>query len=115
MDFNHPHISDDKLTKYLLIKKEKNDKSALLNKLGYNLSNSDELYNQILKGTNFKKRKLKDFDDAKFTINAETRIYDKSKNDYYYCTTSWFVEKDLTLRFVTLIPEVFKDDKDWII
>ena len=36
-----------KITEYLLVKKEKNDKSAFLAKLGYTIENYNELVNDI--------------------------------------------------------------------
>jgi len=104
------YISNDKITNYLLIPELSKDKSKILNLIGYDITNWEELLNQIIVGTDFKKKKLKDFNDKKFTINAETKIWDKIYNRYYFCTTAWFIEKDFSLRFITLIPEVYKNE-----
>jgi hypothetical protein len=43
-------IPTEKITGYLLVSKEKNDKSAFLANLGYTLNNWSELINDIRQG-----------------------------------------------------------------
>lgn len=110
LNTKYPFIAKEKVTKYLLSFKEKNDKSSFFKKLGYTIDNSDELYNQIICGTSFKNKKLKRFDQLVLSFNTETRILNKNSGKYYFCTSSWAIEKDYTVRFITLIPEVFKNE-----
>ena len=112
LDINNPLLEVDKLTCYLLVQKDKNDKSKLLNQLGYDLSNWKELGEQIIKGTNFKKKRLSRYQSNAFTISAETKIVNKKTNSYYSCTTIWAVQFNFKIRFVTLIPEIYKDEKN---
>ncbi len=112
LDYSNPQISDRKLTDYLLVPQPKKDKSKILNSIGYDINNFNELKKQLLIGSNFKRCYVQAFTETKLLINVETKLYNKKNNKYYYCTTAWFVETNFTLRFVTLIPEVYSYEKN---
>lgn len=111
LNLKRPYLDENKIVKYLLIKKEKDDKSNFLNILGYNKNNWQELYKQLLDGTSFDKRKLSNFNEYQLTFETKTIIYDYVKNRKINITSIWNVEKDFTIRFITIIPrEAFKDE-----
>ena len=89
---------------YLLPFKEKDDKSVFLNRLGYTRLNSEKLFDEIFKGVQIDSLKYVRFSFGCFMCKAKTRIQGK------LVTTVWVLEKNLTLRFVTLIP---RGDKTW--
>ena len=110
LDLKHPIVEDKKITDYILIYKNHNDKMKIFNQLGYYLSNYKELIEQIINGTNFSKKKVSRFQERCFTFKAETKIHNKNNNEYFLCTTIWQVENDFKVRFVTVIPEEYKND-----
>ena len=67
------------------------------------------LRDQILRGSDFKRKKLKNFDPVRFTINVPITLYRLSDGRRFECTGSYAVENESTLRFVTLIPEVYHE------
>ena len=108
VNYDFPEIPDEKITKYLLVPQNSVDKAKFLNGLGFSLNNPEELYSAIIRGTEFKKKKPR-LKAESFCINTETILYNKDKKKYS-CITSWAVKPDFTLRFVTLIPEEYKDE-----
>jgi hypothetical protein len=102
LNTKNPYIDERKITKYLLIHQEKDDKSKLMNLIGYSSENWNELEQQIIKGTTFKiKSKIK-LNPMTCTFATYTNIYDKNCNKYRQYISVWAIEKDFSLRFVTL-------------
>lgn len=92
-------IAKEKITNYLLVKKEKNDKSSFLKGLGYNHKNVEELIRDILKLATMEEIKLsrENVYGSLFKIEGflrQTRV-----------TTIWFEQvKNQKFYFVTLYP-----------
>ena len=103
-------IPQEKVTKYLLIPREKDDKSKFLNNIGYNINNWQKLYSEIVEGTNFKN--ISRIRLTQYTLNfaTETTLLDLNKYKMVSVTTIWKVNKDLSLSFVSLLPKEYKDD-----
>lgn len=101
-NFENPFINDDKFTKYLLIHKDVNDKSQLLYLMGYSLNNWEELKKQIKQGTNLRKRGKYRFSEGVLTFAANTTIKNKRTGANETLITIWAIEKDYTIRFITL-------------
>ena len=89
---------------YLLSRNTANDKSAFLVSIGYSLNNQDELISDIC-----------------YHTDLHSLIFARHKKGYLGCvaktvlngrvvTTVWSLERDLSLRFITLIPG---GDKRW--
>ena len=92
-------ISEEKILEYLLVKKEKNDKSGFLSGLGFNKDNFSELIQEI--------RKIATTNEAVLSRKNEFgnlyRIEGKLKNSLV--VTIWIEQiENNKFRFVTLYP-----------
>lgn len=96
-------IEKPKMT-YLITKKVDSDKSEFLKFLGYSSDNLDELCDDIRWNTDFKTLKFKCINQHTFNVEAKTKIKG------YVVTTGWQINKDGTIRFLTLVPG---GDKKW--
>ncbi|MCY7351627.1 MAG: hypothetical protein LH606_13330 [Cytophagaceae bacterium] len=94
-------INPAKLTQYLLIVKEKNDKSAFLNRLGYTLANWQELETDI--------RSLVFENEAVFQNKAKTGgdLYQvRGVLRGWGIVSVWLLsDSETSFRFVTLFPD----------
>ena len=93
-------ISAEKITDYLLVQKEKNDKSEFLSSLGYRIENWSELEKDI--------RTLVDKNDAH--LQKSTPFGDmyevKGKLRNFGVVTIWLLTIDTEkFRFITLFPD----------
>jgi hypothetical protein len=93
-------VEKAKITDYLLVWKEKNDKSAFLNRLGYYQNNWEDLQNEIIliaQNNDSVFQRPAPFGGSLHKIVA--KLKDKS------VITIWLLTKDNeTFRFVTLYP-----------
>lgn len=93
-------VEKAKITDYLLVWKEKNDKSAFLNRLGYHQNNWEDLENDIIR--------IAQNNKAIFQRNAPFggtlhRVVGELKDKSII--TIWLLTEDNeTFRFVTLYP-----------
>jgi hypothetical protein len=94
-------IDPTKITHYLLVPKEKNDKSKFLYKLGYNLENWQELENDIRKivlENEVVFQKNAPFDGKLFEVKGQLRNLG--------VITIWLLLENPTIfRFITLFPD----------
>lgn len=105
LKLEYPYIDDRKISHYLLVFKEKNDKSLFFNRIGYTLESWNNLKEAIIYGTSFKRKNLVDFDKHKFTFETETIIKNLITGEKVSLTSVWNVERDFTVRFITIIPK----------
>jgi hypothetical protein len=93
-------IDPVKITNYLLVPKDKNDKSKFLNELGYTLDNWEELSNDI--------QNIVIENEAVFQKNTPFGgdLYEvKGQLRNFGIITIWLVlDNQKTFRFVTLFP-----------
>lgn len=94
-------IEDQKILNYLLVPKEKNDKSKFLNKLGFNFENYLELKNEIYKIAKENQAILQ----SKVPFGGE--LYEISGNlRGKGIITIWLLKtNENTFRFITLYPK----------
>ena len=96
---NKVEIEESKITDYLLVQKEKNDKSAFLNKLGYTLQNRNELINdikEIVANNEAVLQRHTDFGDM-YEVKGELKNFG--------VVTIWLLTLDTEkYRFITLFP-----------
>lgn len=83
---------------YLLTSRVKDDKSKFLNSLGYNLNNKNILLNDIIENTDLKSLTYHQISEYGFICEGKTILKGK------IVITGRELEKDLTLRLITLIP-----------
>ncbi len=103
IDLGDAEIAESKIN-YLLTEQKGRDKSKFLLELGYNLRCSEALIDDIYEGTDFKTLEFKKM--TEYSLNARA----KTKLKGYIVTTAWQINKDGTVRFITLIPG---GDKIW--
>lgn len=92
-------IPEEKITDYLLVQKEKNDKSAFLFKLGYSLENVNELTEDI--------RYIATHNEAQLQQRTQFgEMYEvKGKLKNKEVVTIWLLRSDTDkFRFITLFP-----------
>ena len=98
-------VDPAKITNYLLVPKDKNDKSRFLNDLGYSLDNWEDLANDICKIINENEaifQKSSPFGGDLFEVKGQLRNFG--------IVTIWLLlESENTFKFVTLFPN--KSDK----
>lgn len=97
-------ISDSKIKDYLLKPHAtKNDKSNFFNHFGYNLQNWELLYKAIIDGTDFKNPIFNRYNKWGLYIHLSTSIpslfLDKRIVNFL---TSWKIEEDGYIRFITV-------------
>ena len=97
---------------YLLTYTDKNDKSLFFNHFGYesNIKGRNELFIQIMNGSDFSKMKFQKFNKYGLFVKVPTEIYNKKdgKNNLNI-TTIWKYEKDKKFHFITAIPKKMED------
>lgn len=98
--FNYSELKMD----YLLSYQAEHDKSYFLQRIGYNKNYQHELYRDICKGTDISSLKFIQHSNDCFKCSAKTRLKG------YLVKTIWGLNKDLSLRLITLIPG---GDKIW--
>lgn len=108
LDFRYPLLDDKKITGYLLLFHEVDDKLKFLNALGYSMDNWRKFGEKLLKGTSFKSKIVTRFNQYGINFKTETILFDLINLKNVSVTTVWHIEKDFSVRFVTLIPEEFK-------
>lgn len=96
-------IADSKMN-YLLSEQKGRDKSKFLLNLGYNLTCPEALIEDICNGTDFKTLEYKKLTSHSLNAKAKTKLKG------YLVATGWQINKDGTVRFITLIPG---GDKIW--
>ena len=94
-------IAPEKITGYLLVKKQKNDKSAFLAKLGYTMENWNDLLEDIKKLVT----------DNNATLQNETQFGSfyqvKGKLRDFSVVTIWLQQNQKeNFKFITLFPEL---------
>jgi hypothetical protein len=77
--------------------------------LGYNLENWYTLYEDIIKGTDFKAKRLSEFSEKKLTFICQTVLRNKTNNNNIHVQTCWNVDEDFSIHFVTMIMRRIKD------
>jgi len=93
-------ISDEKVLDYLLVQKEKNDKSAFLLKLGYSIENWNELVTDIKNIASHNNAVLQQHT----TFGDMYEVRGKLKN--FGVITIWLLAVDNEkFRFITLYPD----------
>jgi hypothetical protein len=98
-------IPEDKFTRYLLVKKEYNDKSQFLGIAGYNISNYLILIDEIRKMTT-EINAIKSRTDEYGTFYKTTGFINGITGIKIKVTIVWMQRKvDGLFQFVTLIPE----------
>ena len=94
-------IEQSKITDYLLVGKQKNDKSKFLNDLGYSIQNWEELRNDIERIVVENQRFFQDsspFGGDLYQVKGNLRNFG--------VITIWLLsENNDTFRFVTLYPD----------
>ena len=95
---------DERKLLYLLTPRMDNDKSKFLRSLGYFESNLNKLYADIHCGTQINSLRSKELTQYGLKCEAKTLLEGK------IVTTAWVLEKNFTIRFITLIPG---GDKKW--
>lgn len=114
-------IDYQKITKYLLVRKESNDKSHFFELHGYTNKNPYELYEAIVTGTDTNKAKYHKIDEYGLFVEIPTKIYSKREKGYITITTIWrFDENTKRLHFVTVLLKNKNrrgknNEKDWFI
>jgi hypothetical protein len=98
-------IDPAKITNYLLVPKDKNDKSKFLNNLGYSLDNWEDLAKDICKIAEENEavyQKTSPFGGDLFEVKGQLRNFG--------VVTIWLLlDSENTFKFVTLFPN--KSDK----
>jgi hypothetical protein len=97
---DHLEIPAGKITQYLLVSKEKNDKSAFLANLGYTINNWGDLVNDIKQLININEAHLQQ-------TTAFGNIYEvKGQLKNLAVVTIWLLATDAeNYRFITLFPD----------
>lgn len=101
------NLAIEKVNQYLLVHKDKNDKSQFFNIHGYSLDNWYELYEQIIKGSKDKELYFNRFNETGLFVYTKTNIKSKFLNNDIKICCSWRVEViggNYSLRFITVIP-----------
>ncbi len=94
-------IEKEKITNYLLVRKDKNDKSKFLNDLGFEIENWEELKSEIL---NIAKNNETIFQSSSPFGGDLVEITGKLRKNKI--VTIWLLRIDQdTLRFITLFPK----------
>lgn len=97
-------VIEERKMGYLLKKADSDDKSEFLLGLGYDPADIRKLISDIRWDTDFTVSKFKVLNKFTFNIMAKTTLKGK------IVTTAWQINKDGTVRFITLIPG---GDKIW--
>ena len=97
-------IIDPPKMNYLLSEQKGRDKSKFLLNIGYSPNNPGELSDDIRWNTEFKTTQFKLLNDFTYNVMAKTKLKG------YIVTTGWQINKDGSVRFLTLVPG---GDKQW--
>jgi len=93
---------DDKKQEYLLVNNF--PKKKFFNNIGYNLSNWNELKEQILKRSLFANSTIRKQNKYGIEISGLAKVYDKVKDEDKIIIVGWSVEPSGKLSFVTAYP-----------
>ncbi|HRZ27101.1 MAG TPA: hypothetical protein P5295_09865 [Spirochaetota bacterium] len=98
-------IPEEKFTRYLLVKRDFDDKSQYLKKAGYTIENYSILINDI-KSMIIQNEAIEDKTDEYGTFYTVTGKLTGTSNQNLRVTTIWMKRKaDGVFQFITLIPE----------
>ena len=104
LEYKH-YLDPRKVNGYLLVPKKVDDKSHLLNHLGYfRDKNNDELYDLIEKQAEFHKAKYSRMSPYGVKIELIIDIPSKETGRIYKFKAIWMVDDSKEIKFLTLIP-----------
>ena len=100
----HFFINKKKVTDYLLTFRKNSDKSLFFKKQGYTLENSNELYNQLIEGSNIDTIKYNKIHPYGLNVEMTTTIQSITYNKKIAMKSIWRFEEDNNrLMFITVI------------
>lgn len=103
-DLKEPIFIESKMN-YLLTYREKDDKSKFLKALGYSENKPRELFHDICVNTRLDSIEFSRFSHKEMLVEGKTILKGK------IVKTIWKIEKDLAIKFVSLIPGGYKQWK----
>jgi hypothetical protein len=105
-------IAEDKLTRYLLVPRPKNDKSKFLARAGFTLANPDIL-EAAIRDLIQREEAIQDRSDKYGDFYVVEGNLTGPEDETLYVVTVWHVQPDLEseFRFVTLKPGKKADDE----
>ena len=93
----------EKITNYLLVKKQSGDKSNFFKLLGYGQLNAKDLYDQIMENSDFSKMKYQKLKIYGIYVVVPTKIFSKKDSKYVSIKTIWLYKKeDKKMHFITV-------------
>lgn len=95
-----------KVTDYLLVHKEKNDKSKFLFLLGYNEKDWKEVYDVIRSQADFTKSCYDELSSYGLKVYLQIKIPNKQKGGFKVAYAIWMIKENNKIKFITLVPEI---------
>lgn len=103
---------EEKVTEYLLKKREINDKSSFFALHGYTMANASELYQQLMDRADFSQMEFERLTDFGIKLSVPTEIFSKKEGKRIQIRTIWIYQRNEMMHFVTVdLKRRAKDEK----